>query len=67
MESQETTNAISAQKIEHLEHQITVLEIKVESLASERNKALVYGIIVLGGLVVSLFAYIVHIFETPVK
>lgn len=66
-ESQAVDNAISVHKIKVLEGEIEDLKHRVEDLANERNDALKWGIIVLGGSLVSLVLWIFNYFGGHAK
>lgn len=66
-ESQAINNAISLHKIESLEEEVKDLKARVEALASERNNALKFGVILLGSTVIGLVVWIFNIFVSHPK
>lgn len=60
MPSQETTTALAVQRLEALEE-------KVKKLSEERDQALKWGILTLGGAVVGLGTWIVNFIVSHAK
>lgn len=60
MPSQETTNALALQRLEALED-------KVKKMSEERDQALKWGILTLGGAVVGLGTWIINFITSHVK
>ncbi len=60
MPSQETLNALSAQRLDALEE-------RVERLTAERDKALKWGILTLGSAVIGLLTWIFNFFVGHIK
>lgn len=60
MPSQETTNALAEQRLDALEE-------KVKQLSDDRDKALKWGILTLGGAVIGLVSWIFSFFTGHLK
>ena len=58
LQSQETTNELNAREVERIKGDIEALQIKFDKLIEERNKAMVWGLLSLGTVVMALAGFI---------